>query len=153
MIKEQLKSLSKNAIALNPDAFTAKEKKAQWIGRRRATKAEIKAAETRLGVKLPQDVVDFYKTTNGTSEILSHMFSEFMPIDSVNWLKNLIPETLENYAGMGETYTNDLKNSIVLAGVNHVPRWIRNIIWRCSASFQLYKIATHDKSICKKGLL
>ncbi len=120
MIKKIFKNLSQNAIAVSPDAFTAKEKKAQWIGRKRATKAEIEAAETRLGVKLPQDVVDFYKVTNGSSEILPHTFSGFMDIQNIGWLKDLLPQMLEDYAGMGEKYDNDLRNCIVIAGVNHV---------------------------------
>lgn len=119
-MKKHLQSISKNAILLNPDAFTAAEKQAQWIGKTPATDVEIAAAETRIGIKLPQDVVDFYKTSNGTSEILSHTFSGFMPLESIGWLNELIPETVENYAGISEEYGNALKNSIIIAGVNHV---------------------------------
>ena len=121
MLKERLQSISKNAIALNPDfVHSAKEKKAAWIGKKPATDAAIRTAEKRLSVKLPQDVVDFYKITNGTSEILNQTFSGFMGIRDINWLKNLLPDTLENYAEMGEEYVKDLSNCIVIAGVNHV---------------------------------
>jgi cell wall assembly regulator SMI1 len=119
-MKMKLKSISINAIALNPDSYTEKEKKEQWIGKLSATDSEIAAVEKRLGINLPKDVRDFYNITNGTSEILSHTFSGFIEISKIDWLVNIQKETLEYYAEMGEAYVNDLRNSIVIAGLNHV---------------------------------
>ncbi len=115
-----MKHISKNAIEVNSEAFSDIEKEKNWIGTTPASKIEIENAEKRLGITLPDDVKDFYKITNGTAEILSHTFSGFMPIQEIDWLKNLIPEILEDYAGMGEAYVADFKNSIIIAGVNHV---------------------------------
>lgn len=119
-MRELLAKISVLAIAHNPDAFTQQAKIAQSIGREPATNRAIAATEQRLKVKLPLDVIEFYQITNGTSEILSHTFGGFIEIDRVDWLINLDSEVLENYAGMGEDYLNDLKNSILIAGLNHV---------------------------------
>jgi SMI1 / KNR4 family (SUKH-1) len=119
-MKELLISISVSAIAHNPDAFTEQEKKEQWIGREPATAGAIELTEKRLKVELPADVIEFYQITNGTSEILSQTFGEFLTIDQINWLTNVDQEVLENYAGMGEDYLVDLKNSILIAGLNHV---------------------------------
>jgi hypothetical protein len=37
----------------------------------------------------------------------------------VDWLKNADAYLIECYAEMGEAYVNDLKNSIIIAGVNY----------------------------------
>ncbi len=119
-MRELLVKMSVSAIALNPETFTEQEKKVQWIGREPASVEAIAATEQRLNVKLPSDVIEFYQITNGTSEILSHTFSGFVVIEQIDWLTNVDQEVLENYAGMGEDYLNDLKNSILIAGVEHV---------------------------------
>ena len=119
-MKKILKQVSANAIALNPENFSEHEKQTKWIGKLAATESEITEAEKKLGIALPDDVKEFYKISNGTSEILSHTFSGFDAIKKIDWLKNLQPETIEAYAAMGEDYENSLKNSIVISGANHV---------------------------------
>jgi hypothetical protein len=112
-----LKSISKNATDFNPDFFTEEEKTAQWIGRSPATDEAIAGAERKLGVKLPEDVFAMYKITNGTSVILNQTFSGFLPVEEIDWLKNADPALIDCYAEMGEVYVNDLKNSIIIAGL------------------------------------
>jgi hypothetical protein len=119
MIKALISSVSKNSIKLNPEFFTDDEKLNKWIGKEPATADAIKDAEKRLSVVLPDDVIDLYETTNGTSEILKQTFGGFVPIGKIDWLKNLQPETIEAYSGMGEAYVEALNNSIVIAGSNH----------------------------------
>jgi hypothetical protein len=72
-----------------------------------------------LGIKLPADVVEFYKVSNGTPVILNQPFGAFAPIEQIDWLRNADPYLIECYAGMGEDYMNDLKNSIIIAGINY----------------------------------
>jgi SMI1 / KNR4 family (SUKH-1) len=118
-MKTLLKQLSKEAIALNPDFFTDEEKASKWIGRNPATNNAIADAEKKLGIKLPADVIELYKASNGTSVILNQCKSAFMLIEQIDWLKNADPYLIECYAEMGEAYVNDLKNSIIIAGINY----------------------------------
>ncbi len=117
MIKELLAQISKEALLLNPDFFSEEEKAAKWIGKSPAPEKIIRETEARLGRKLPDDVVAFYKVSNGTAVILNQTFSSFLPIEEVDWLKNTDPALIECYAEMGEAYVNDLMNSIIVAGV------------------------------------
>lgn len=119
-MKKLLEKISKEAVALQPDFYSESEIKSNYIGRNPATEQEIETTEKRLGIKLPNDVVEFYKTSNGTSVILDQCFGAFEPLEKIDWLKNAIPQTIEDYCGMGEAYTNDLKNSIIIAGINYV---------------------------------
>lgn len=119
-MKTLLQKISKEAITLNPDSFTKEEKATQWIGRHPATDEAIVEAEKKLGLKLPNDVIELYKASNGTAVILNQTFGAFEPIEKIDWLKNAIPQTIEDYSGMGEVYTNDLTNSIIIAGINYV---------------------------------
>jgi SMI1 / KNR4 family (SUKH-1) len=118
-MKTLLEQLSKEAVALNPDFFTDEEKTTKWIGRSPATDEAIANAEKKLGIKLPNDVIELYKASNGTSVILNQSKSAFIPIEQIDWLKNADAYLIECYAEMGEAYVNDLKNSIIIAGINY----------------------------------
>ncbi len=118
-MKKILQQLSKEAIKCNPDLFSKQEKAEQWIGRNPASDEAIAAVEKKLGVILPEDVIELYKVSNGTSVILNQTFSGFIPIEQIDWLKNADSNLIECYAEMGEAYVNDLKNSIIIAGINY----------------------------------
>jgi hypothetical protein len=118
-LNNYLQQISKNAITLHPKNYTDDEKSNTWIGNKPASEVDIELTEKRLSVELPQDVKDLYRETNGTSEILKQTFGGFDPVDKIDWLKNIQPETIDAYAGMGEDYVEALKNSIVIAGTNH----------------------------------
>jgi cell wall assembly regulator SMI1 len=118
-IKKLLVEISANALTLHPENYTEKEVAAKWIGTIPATNLAFAAAEKRLGTELPKDVLDLYKTTNGTAEILKQTFGGFDAIEKIDWLKNVQPQTIEAYAEMGEQYIEALNNSIFIAGVNH----------------------------------
>jgi hypothetical protein len=119
MLKYLLQQISQNAIDLNPENYSKKEKKDIWIGQIPATTEAIADAQRRLGLILPEDIVELYKISNGTSEILRQTFGGFDAIESIDWLKKLQPETIEAYAGMGKEYMENLTNSIVISGANH----------------------------------
>jgi SMI1 / KNR4 family (SUKH-1) len=118
-MKQLLQKISEEALTLTPDFYSEEEKEGQWIGRNPATEAAIADTEKRLGIKLPNDVIEFYKTSNGTSVILNQTFGAFVPIEKVEWLKNEDAYLIECYKEMGEAYLNDLSNSIIIAGVNY----------------------------------
>ena len=119
-MKKLLKNISKNAILLHPENFSTQEKESFWIGNEPFTNKEISKAENKLGIRLPEDVKEFYKISNGTSVILNQTFSGFLPIDKIDWMKNMQPQTFIDYEEMGEDYTDHLKNSIVIAGENYL---------------------------------
>ncbi len=118
-MKDLLKQISKNTIALNSENFTEQEKQNVWIGKKPCIENEIAKTEKKLGIKLPKDVIDFYKISNGTSVILNQTFGGFEPIDKIDWMKNMQPQTFIDYEEMGEDYVNHLKNSIIIAGHNY----------------------------------
>jgi cell wall assembly regulator SMI1 len=70
-MKQLLQQISKDTIKLHPDFYSDEEKAAQWIGRNPATDEAIAEAEKRMGIKLPNDIVEFYKISNGTSVIIN----------------------------------------------------------------------------------
>jgi hypothetical protein len=114
-----LQEISKNAIQLHPEHYPMEQRTALWIGTQPAAATEINLAQERLGIILPNDVVALYMLSNGTLEILKQTFGGFDPIENIDWLKKLQPETLEAYAGMGDEYVEVLNNSIVIAGAKH----------------------------------
>jgi hypothetical protein len=135
-MKDLLKQISTQTIKLTKDFYTPEEIASNWIGREPATNEAIAETEKRLGIKLPDDVVEFYKTSNGTSIISEHSFGAFVPIEKVDWLKNADAYLIECYNGMGEDYINDLTNSIIISGVEYVhsvlliPPYGKHTEWR-----------------------
>jgi cell wall assembly regulator SMI1 len=119
MIKKYLDEISQNAITLSAENYTRAQKASQWIGAEPATDESLNYAQQKLNIQFPEDVIELYKTTNGTSEILKQTFGGFEPIENIDWLKNVQPETIEAYSEMGEEYVAALNNSIVIAGSNH----------------------------------
>lgn len=118
-MKHLLQQISTETLQLNPDVYSAEEIASQWIGRNPATDEAILEAEKKLGITLPKDVIELYKISNGTSVILNQTFGAFAPIEQMDWLKNADAYLIECYAGMGEAYVNDMKNSIIIAGLNY----------------------------------
>jgi hypothetical protein len=119
-MKSLLIQLSKNAIAIYPEGFTEIEKAAQWIGKLPATDMAIAEAEKRLNVTLPADYKEFIKISNGTSILLDQTFGGFMPIEKIDFMVNLEPDTIANYAGISDDMTENLKNSIIVSGQNYI---------------------------------
>jgi hypothetical protein len=143
MIANYLKSISINAIALNPEVFSDNEKATQWIGKPAATEAEIQDAEKRIGISLPKDIIEFYKTSNGTAELLSHTFSGFIEISKIDWLKKLQPQTIVDYSGISDDLTNNLNNSIVIAGLNHVHQILIIQPYGKNSAWQYWEFASY----------
>lgn len=118
-MKKLLKQLSEQAIQFENHIFSEEEVITKYIGRNPATDEAIAETEKKLGVKLPEDVTDFYKTSNGTSIILNQSFGAFEPIEKIDWLKNADPYLIECYAGITDKLTESLNNSIIIAGLNY----------------------------------
>ncbi len=118
-LKKLIQQLSTEAIKCNPDFFSEEEKAEQWIGRNPASNEAIVDAEKKLDIKLPDDVIELYKVSNGTSVILNQTLSGFMPIEQIDWLKNADSYLIECYVGISEELTKDLENSIIIAGINY----------------------------------
>ena len=52
--------------------------------------------------------------------MLNKTFGAFVPIEQIDWLVNIQKETLVDYCEMPESYLLDLKNAIIISGINYV---------------------------------
>ena len=92
-MKKLLKHISNNTILLNPKSFSSIEKDSLRIGNKPTNIDTIINTENRLGVKLTNDVKEFYGIRDGTSVILNQTFSGFLPINKIDWMKKIQGET------------------------------------------------------------
>ena len=54
----------------------------QWLGHPGASEAKIQAAESRLGVKLPNSYREFLKISNGWANFREHVFNfHLLPVE------------------------------------------------------------------------
>ncbi|OWU89633.1 SMI1/KNR4 family protein [Flavobacterium sp. WLB] len=77
-----------------------------------ATEEQINKAENKLGIKLPQDYIEFIKITNGFSAP-NDIEPSFESIENIDYLKNIEPFVIEAYS-----YLPELKNAILIAGID-----------------------------------
>lgn len=123
--KELLERISKEAIRVQrAGAFEPQVYQSGWIGYPGATQTAIEAAETRLGVTLPQDYKDFLAVTNGIRPF-STVDPTLLPVEQIDYLKNVYDSwTLDlilDYAHNEDTdeiYQEKINNTIIISKYN-----------------------------------
>lgn len=87
-MKEKIKELFEKSIDLGDENYTNEQIKNKWIGKKPATENEIKEAENRLGIKLPNDYVNFLRITNGFLTCSKSIEPSFEDINKIDFYKN-----------------------------------------------------------------
>ena len=93
-MKKILEEISKRALLLNEYDFSEEQIESNWLGFEPATDEQIEEAQKRLGIKLPQDYIDFLKITNGFPEY-SVISPSFLPVEKIDYL-NILNEDFVN---------------------------------------------------------
>ncbi|MBN2746237.1 MAG: SMI1/KNR4 family protein [Bacteroidales bacterium] len=118
-MKELIDRLFTLSIKLGDFEFTCGERQTRWLGRPPASSQEIIAAEQRLNQCLPTDYKSLLAVTNGYRE-LTNVEPSFLPIERVDWLKNVNPEQLRITKEFGDDPEEEerLERSIVIGGID-----------------------------------
>lgn len=111
-MKDLLKAISEKAIKYEDFNFTSEQIENNWLGTISVTQEQINKAENKLGIKLPEDYVEFLKITNGFSAS-NDIEPSFESIENIDYLKNIEPFAIEAYS-----YLPELKNAILIAGID-----------------------------------
>lgn len=109
-MKNLLTSISEKAIRYEDFNFTPEQIETNWLGTIPASEKQISDVENKLGIKLPNDYIEFIKITNGFSAP-NQIEPSFESIENIDFLKNIDPFTIEAY-GLPE-----LENAILVAGI------------------------------------
>ena len=78
-----------------------------WLGSPPATVEQVRAAEAKLGRKLPPSLQEFYAVTNGWP-VLSMAFDALRPVHELGWVRDLDPELVAIWS---ETESGDEPNA------------------------------------------
>jgi len=117
-MKNLLTEISLIAIQQNESAFTEEQKKSRWLGTQPALEEEIKAAESRLGVNLPDDYKDLLSITNGFFTPCDSTEPTFEPVTKIDYLKNIDTYLLEIWnEGVLADIGEQLNRAIVVGGL------------------------------------
>lgn len=76
-----------------PD-LTDEDRQRRWLGFPPADESDISQAESRLGLKLPTSLRDFYRASNGWRQISDFIY-EIVPVQKLNWIKEVDLEFCE----------------------------------------------------------
>jgi hypothetical protein len=118
-VQKILKEISEKAILLNEIDFPIDKIKSSWLGAEPVSDLQVVQAEERLGLKLPQEYINFVKISNGFPSV-SHTGITFLPIEKINFLKEIDEEIIEIWGEndvLKET-SEALKESILVGGLN-----------------------------------
>lgn len=111
MLKNILVDISEKAIKLEDFDFTSEQIKNSWLGNIPATETQISEVENMLGVKLPEDYIEFLRITNGFLAP-NDVEPSFENIEKIDFFKNVDEFTIEAY-GLVE-----LENAIIIGGIS-----------------------------------
>lgn len=118
--KQLLKRISELAIAQKSYDFSQQAITTKWLGESAATKRDIKAAEKRLGVCLPDDYRDFLLASNGFASI-SITDTTLAAVSDIKRYDEYSPDSVAGWsdamADIDPAYGVPFKNSIIIGGM------------------------------------
>ncbi|MCD8431586.1 SMI1/KNR4 family protein [Tenacibaculum finnmarkense genomovar ulcerans] len=91
-MKKILSELFKKSIELNDYVYSDKQIEKKWIGNLKTTLTEINKVELKLNVKFPNDYKNLLLISNGFLTSTDAVEPSFIPIQKVDYLKNIFPE-------------------------------------------------------------
>ncbi len=132
-----LKEISERAILLNEFEFPEVNIQTKWLGTDAASKTAITKTEKRLQIKLPDDYINFISSTNGFPAV-TNVGITFLPIEKIDYLKNLDPSLIEIWSEFEELKETSLalEKSILVGGLEEeqsfllIPPYDRHKKWR-----------------------
>jgi hypothetical protein len=110
-----LHEISQKAILLNEMPFTEEQKKTGWLGFPPASDVAIAAVEMRLGVKFPDDYVEFLKICNGFSQA-DCISCSFFSVDEIDFLRVLDEDLIEIWSEHGIPEVAEILQTSILVG-------------------------------------
>ncbi|GEN76691.1 SMI1/KNR4 family protein [Chryseobacterium hagamense] len=87
----------------------------QWLGFEPANTEDVREAERRLHVNLPEDYKTFLQITNGFSAP-NTVEPTFMKVDEIDYLNTIDPDLVKIWDVSNNETGNDLKKSLLIAG-------------------------------------
>ncbi|MFP9113879.1 SMI1/KNR4 family protein [Flavobacterium sp. RHBU_3] len=108
-MEQILKDISKFSVSTGEAIATEAQLKSEWLGFEPASDEQIKATEKRLGLKLPEDYINFVKITNGFSAP-NQIEPSFIPVQEITFLKDSDPFLIEAYQ------LEELESAIFISG-------------------------------------
>jgi len=119
-VEALIKTLFKTSIEKGEHVYTSAEIESNWIGSQPALSEEITNAELRIKQTLPPDYKELMGITNGFKTSNDSLEPSFLPIQEIDYLKNVIPFIIECY----EDTLPELEESILIAGKNEEQQFL-----------------------------
>ena len=112
-----LKEMSVLAVEQNTNGFEKEQRERKWLGFDGTSYSQVKEAEDRLGVALPEDYKEFLKATNGFAS-LSNIDVTLLPVEKIDYLKVLDRELVEIWTRDPDRgdFNHQFSSSILVGG-------------------------------------
>jgi hypothetical protein len=117
--QELLKRISELSIQRKELEFSSDMINKKWLGFESATIQDIRAKEVELGIRFPQDYIDFLLASNGFMAF-GYTTPTLCPINEVGFLRDIMPEIIEGWEDIleDEMLVNSFRNGIFIGGLH-----------------------------------
>ncbi|MFL9843009.1 SMI1/KNR4 family protein [Flavobacterium rhizosphaerae] len=116
---QMVSSLFEKSVTLKEgNSYTEKQRETKWIGNPGAQEDEIKAAEMRLGITLPDDYKKFLLIANGYKTCFRISEPSFFMAENIEYLNKVDPNLVKlwNEHIEDETYKTKFASAIIVGG-------------------------------------
>jgi SMI1-KNR4 cell-wall len=123
--REYLRSYSADYLRVATEEELARfddvQRENRWLGYEPADEEAVRAAEERIGVRLPPSYRNFLLVSNGWRRI-DPLLNELLKVDEIDWLPEVDPELWDIWSS-GED-AEQLKRSVLLSGHADGDYWL-----------------------------
>jgi len=125
-MEKLLSVLFERSIELNDYNYSDEQIEKKWIGNPKTTLTEIIKAELKLKVKFPTDYKNLLLISNGFLTSTDTVEPSFIPIQKVDYLKNVFPEMVEIWTESEPNgiFEKELERSLIIAGINEEQQFL-----------------------------
>lgn len=119
-MKAILSQLFEKSVALGDEEYSDEQKVAKWIGNPPATSENIRQAEKRLNVILPEDYKQMLLVANGFPTSNNSVEPSFEAISEVDYYRNYKFNAIDSWRDLGglDDVVDELEKAILIAGLN-----------------------------------
>ena len=142
-MKNLLSLLFEKSIELGDSVYSDEQIEKKWIGNPETTLVEINKVELKLNVNFPDDYKNLLLISNGFLTATDSVEPSFVPIQKVDYLKNVFPDLVKIWTESepNGTFEKELERSIIIAGIDDAQQFLLIPPFKKEGNWKYWKFA------------
>ena len=142
-MKSTIQLLFKRSIETGNENYSEDQINSNWIGNPPATISEIKRAEERLQIELPEDYIELLLITNGFLTSNSAVEPSFVKLDQIDYYRNYKDNVIDVWKESEELQpvVKELEKAIIIAGLEDETKFLLIPPGKSNENWKYWKFA------------